>query len=122
MAPQQILSRIKRLRKDLSLSQADMAASLHIALKTYQNIESGITRIDIERLQQIAQVLSSDITQLLDIVEPERKTAKLTCEAKELYTQIIRDKEAYISQLEESVRFYREILRDSKVYVQQQAV
>lgn len=78
--------------------------------------------MDIERLGQIAQALSTDIAHLLGVAEPERKLAKLTSEEKELYKQIIRDKEAYISQLEESVRFYREILRDSNVYIRPQAI
>ena len=59
------LVKIKGLRKTRGLSQADMAQALHIALKTYQNIEGGITRIDIERLGQIAAVLDTTLHELL---------------------------------------------------------
>src|SRR5690606_12420229 len=106
------LEKIKGLRKARGLSQADMAQALHIALKTYQNIESGATRIDIERLGQIAAVLD---TTLHDLVSAENATngdaARFTAEEKALYDKIIHDKEAYIAQLEDSIRFYREMLK-----------
>ncbi len=65
MAQLDILVNIKRLRKDRGLSQANMAEALHVALKTYQNIEAGVTRIDIDRLEQIAGVLDVDLHDLL---------------------------------------------------------
>lgn len=106
------LEKIKGLRKARGLSQTDMAQALHIALKTYQNIESGATRIDIERLGQIAAVLD---TTLHDLVSAENATngdaARFTAEEKALYDKIIHDKEAYIAQLEDSIRFYREMLK-----------
>lgn len=112
MAAQQILSQIKRLRRDRGLSQAEMASSLHVALKTYQNIEGGFTRIDIERLEQIAGILNSDLHSLMGMEEGEGRAVPQANQEKELYMKIIQEKEAYITQLEESVRFYREILRE----------
>ena len=112
MATQQILSQIKRLRKDRGFSQAEMAASLHVALKTYQNIERGFTRIDIELLEQISEVLDSELHSLMGMGEGAGKAAAATSREKELYRKIIQEKEIYITQLEESVRFYREILRE----------
>jgi len=114
MAQSDILGNIRRLRKERRLSQADMAEALHIALKTYQNIEGGITRIDIDRLTQIAEVLETGLPELLgNEGETKMHIDRFINEEKELYHKIILDKEAYIAQLEDSVRFYREILREN---------
>ena len=110
-----ILGNIKRLRKGRGLSQADMAEALHMALKTYQNIEGGVTRIDIDRLEKIADVLETDLPELLSNEGSKVHADRLINEEKELYHKIILDKEAYIAQLEDSVRFYREILRENIV-------
>ncbi|MEC3880781.1 helix-turn-helix domain-containing protein [Parapedobacter sp. 10938] len=110
-----ILAKVKRLRKERGLSQAEMADALHIALKTYQNIEGGITRIDIERLGQIATVLEVTLHDLVGSEKPPHEDVeRLIAEEKALYNKIIHDKEAYIAQLEDSIRFYREMLREGK--------
>lgn len=116
MAQPDILGKIKTLRKERGLSQTDMAAALHIALKTYQNIEGGVTRIDIDRLEQIAEVLDVGFHHLLGDGEAERHISRFINEEKELYHKIIHDKEAYIAQLEDSIRFYREILRENRAF------
>lgn len=118
MAQQDILASIKRLRKDRGLSQANMAAALHVALKTYQNIEAGITRIDIERLGQLADILDVTLHDLLDGTNrrADEDLIRLANEAKVLYDKIITDKEAYIVQLEDSIRFYREIIREGRSF------
>ena len=106
------LVKIKGLRKSRGLSQADMAQALHIALKTYQNIEGGVTRIDIERLGQIAAVLNTTLHELVGAEKAPRETIeRFIAEEKALYNKIIHDKEAYIAQLEDSIRFYREMLK-----------
>lgn len=117
MAQPDILDNIKRLRKARGLSQAAMAEALHIALKTYQNIEGGITRIDIDRLGQIADVLDVGLPRLMGNEETASEdVVRFISEEKALYHKIIHDKEAYIAQLEDSIRFYREILRESRVF------
>jgi len=113
-----ILVKIKRLRKERGLSQAEMADALHIALKTYQNIEGGITRIDIERLGQIANVLDATLHELVgDEKAPlHEDVERFITEEKALYNKIIHDKEAYIAQLEDSIRFYREMLKEGRAF------
>ncbi len=113
MEQSDILGNIKRLRKAQGRSQADMAEALHIALKTYQNIEGGVTRIDIDRLGQIAEVLKTTPADLMGNGRTKEDVDRFINEEKELYHKIIHDKEAYIAQLEDSVRFYREILREN---------
>lgn len=112
-----ILVKVKRLRKDRGLSQAEMADALHIALKTYQNIEGGITRIDIERLSQIANVLKVTLHELVgEERAPHEEFERFITEEKALYNKIIHDKEAYIAQLEDSIRFYREMLKEGRAF------
>jgi len=112
-----ILVKIKRLRKDRGLSQTEMADALHIALKTYQNIEGGITRIDIDRLGQIAAVLGVTLRALVgDEKALHADIEHFIMEEKALYHKIIHDKETYIAQLEDSIRFYREMLKEGKAF------
>lgn len=109
MKTRKVIEQIKSRRKELKLSQSEMANKLFASLKTYQNIESGITKIDIERLEQIALILKTDVSALLDTnaSSPERE--------KELYQKIIEDKENYIAHLEESLKFYRDIIRENNL-------
>ncbi len=86
-----------------------MAGLLYTSLKTYQNIESGITKMDIERLEQIAAILKTDVSQLL-LTETTSPASE-----KALYQKIIADKESYITHLEESLKFYREIIRENNL-------
>ncbi|MFB2118162.1 helix-turn-helix domain-containing protein [Parapedobacter sp. 2B3] len=112
-----ILVKIKRLRKERGFSQAEMAEALHIALKTYQNIEGGITRIDIDRLSQIANVLDATLHELVGSEKPPHgDIERFITEEKALYNKIIHDKEIYIAQLEDSIRFYREMLKEGRVF------
>ena len=61
-----ICKRIKSLRKKNGLSQEDLAASLHMSQNAYSLLESGKTKIDIERLYQIADLYNIS---LYDIIE-----------------------------------------------------
>jgi len=110
-----ILTRIKETRKRRGWSQSEMAERLNVALKTYQNLESGMTRIDIERLAQVAAILDVELISLLGYQpKPEAYIDRFINEEKVLYNKIIQDKEAYIRRLEESLKIYQDILkRDS---------
>jgi len=48
---------IKRHREIKGLRQQDMADKLSMSLRSYQSLESGETKLDIERLERIAEVL-----------------------------------------------------------------
>ena len=52
---------IKRQREQKGLRQKDMADKLNINLRSYQNLESGDVKIDLERLSQIAKILNARI-------------------------------------------------------------
>lgn len=107
-----ILMRIREVRKNRGWSQSEMAERLNVALKTYQNLESGATRIDIERLVQIASILGVELIELLGYQpKPDEYIDRFINEEKDLYQKIIQDKETYISRLEEDLKVYQDMLK-----------
>jgi transcriptional regulator with XRE-family HTH domain len=56
---------IKRHRTLKGLRQQDMADRLHINIRSYQSLENGETRLDLERLEQIAKELDTPLEELL---------------------------------------------------------
>ncbi len=58
--------KIKQLRTAKELTQQDMADKLGMVLKTYQNFENGITKLDYERLKLVAQLLEVDVEDLIN--------------------------------------------------------
>ncbi|WP_394675415.1 helix-turn-helix domain-containing protein [uncultured Sphingobacterium sp.] len=109
---QEIIKAVKERRKYLKISQRAMAEQLYISLKAYQNLEIGTTKIDIERLQQIADILQTDMNSLINPPTAQIKGEKspLTNEK-----QLLRDKESYISYLEESLQFYRNLIKENNL-------
>lgn len=56
---------IKKHRTSKGLRQQDMADKLSMNLKSYQQLENGITKLDVERLNQISEILDVSIFDLL---------------------------------------------------------
>ncbi|MFC6101862.1 helix-turn-helix domain-containing protein [Olivibacter domesticus] len=111
MKNKELLLLIKNQRRVKGLSQTDMAKRLNIVLKTYQNIESGITRLDIDRLMQIAQLIDLDLATVFQL---NRENTIEPSNEKELYNRLITEKEYYIAKLENDIKFYQEILKENK--------
>ncbi|QEC44402.1 helix-turn-helix domain-containing protein [Pseudobacter ginsenosidimutans] len=80
-----IISIIKKLRKFKGITQEAMAEQLHLSVRAYQKLESGQTRIDIDRLQQMAAILEVSISDLV--------TAKFNTE-----NQLLRSKSLWRSE------------------------
>ncbi len=59
---------IKKHRALKGLRQQDLADKLNMNLRSYQNLESGTTKLDLERLEQIAGILE---TSTEDLLRPE---------------------------------------------------
>ena len=62
-----IHNKIKKLREQSGLTQQEMADKLNMHLKSWQKVENGITKLDIERLQLIADVLETTIEDLINV-------------------------------------------------------
>ncbi|WP_333626435.1 helix-turn-helix transcriptional regulator [Sphingobacterium siyangense] len=107
---QEIIKAVKERRKYRKISQRTMAEQLYISLKAYQNFEIGTTKINIERLQQITDILKTDMNSLIYPPTTRIKGEKLPL-AKE--KQLLQNKESYISYLEESLQFYRNLIKEN---------
>lgn len=57
--------KIRTLREQKQLTQEDVAERLFMSVSGYSKIERGETRLNMERLEQIANVLDVDILELL---------------------------------------------------------
>jgi len=64
---------ISRFRKELSLSQAELAARLKVTQPHVASIETGKRRISIEDLFQVAEGLKIPVTALLPLEEDPKK-------------------------------------------------
>ena len=58
--------KIKQLRTIKEFTQQDMADKLAMALKTYQNFENGVTKLDYERLKAVSDILEVDVEDLIN--------------------------------------------------------
>lgn len=58
--------KVRKLRENQNLTQEQMAEQLHLTPSSYAKIERGETKMNIERLQQIANILNMDIKDFLD--------------------------------------------------------
>ncbi len=64
---EEVLSKIKEYRKKKGYSYETMAHELNTSAAAYRKIELNQTKLTVERLQQIAQILEAKIEDLLDI-------------------------------------------------------
>lgn len=110
---EELLLQIRLKRKALKLSQAAIAEKLHVSTKAYQNIEHGYTRIDLVRLRDLASILDLDIQKLLfpNSIQDQVSSQDYN-KLQEDYQRIIRDKESYISILEDKLNYYRNVLKE----------
>jgi transcriptional regulator with XRE-family HTH domain len=56
---------IKRRREVMGLRQQDIADKLSMSLRSYQSLENGETKLDLERLERIAEVLETSMEELM---------------------------------------------------------
>lgn len=63
--------RIRRARVARSLTQDNIATELDLSIPSYSNIERGVTDITVSRLFQIADILNTDVIDLLGLKSME---------------------------------------------------
>jgi len=62
---------IRKIREHLNYTQEYLAMKLNISQNAYSKIELGYTKITLERLYQIAQVLEVDLIDLIKADDAE---------------------------------------------------
>lgn len=57
--------KLRLLRKLKGYTQETMAGKLHMERRSYANLENNVTKIDMERMTQIAEVYGIELEELL---------------------------------------------------------
>lgn len=65
-----ICKKIRTLRKKHGYSQEDVAVLLNMSQNTYSQLESGNTKIDVERLYHIARLYKISVQDILEELPP----------------------------------------------------
>ena len=100
---------IRTLRHQQGWSQEDVADRLGISIPAFSKIETGVTDINLSRLEQIANVFEVSVVYLLamDIKEAEHEPSHLSIAQKKLI-----DRENEIATLQRKVILPYEELRN----------
>ena len=111
----QIGSRIKKLRVFKGLTQEEVASKLYLSVKAYQNVEHGVTRLDVERMKQLADIFEINAIDLIDEADLEIKFERIAKNKTEVHNNAnyTIDSETYMLLLKEKdneIAFLRELL------------
>lgn len=88
-----IAYKIRRARLKKGYSQDYMACQLELSTKTYSNLESGKSKIDINRLINISDILEINVADLLNItIKKPPNECKSICDfsTKQSYDAILK--------------------------------
>ncbi len=100
---------IRTLRHQRGWSQEDVANRLGISIPAFSKIETGVTDVNLSRLEQIAGIFEVNVINLLSLeaeeVEPQVSTLSIA-------QKKIIDREAEIANLQRKVIFLYEELRN----------
>jgi transcriptional regulator with XRE-family HTH domain len=66
-----VAANIRNKREELNYTQEYLAAKLNISQNAYSKIELGYTKITLERLFQISDVLETDLLELIKTADAE---------------------------------------------------
>ncbi len=105
--------KIRLLRHQKGWSQEDVAKRLEISIPAFSKIETGITDVNLSRLEQISKLFEMSIVQLLtfnDSEQQEKYVSELETANKKL-----QQRESEVLELQKKVIELYEELRQSKV-------
>jgi transcriptional regulator with XRE-family HTH domain len=100
---------IRTLRHQRGWSQEDVANRLGISIPAFSKIETGVTDINLSRLEQIAAIYEVNVVRLLslDAVDKEPQAVSMKVAQKK-----IQDRESEIASLQRKVILLYEELRN----------
>jgi len=104
--------KIRLLRHQKGWSQEDVAKRLDISIPAFSKIETGITDINLSRLEQIAILFDMTVIQLLTFTDSEREQ-KFVNELDTINKKLM-DREIEVIDLQKKVIELFEELRHSK--------
>ncbi len=104
--------KIRLLRHQKGWSQEDVAKRLDISIPAFSKIETGITDVNLSRLEQISTLFEMSVVQLLtfnDTEQQEKYNSDL-----EVLTKKVQDRETEVIELQKKVIELYEELRHPK--------
>jgi transcriptional regulator with XRE-family HTH domain len=105
--------KIRLLRHQKGWSQEDVAKRLDISIPAFSKIETGITDINLSRLEQIANLFEMSVVQLLTFNDAEYEQ-KYVNELENVNKKLM-DRETEVIDLQKKVIELFEELRQSKI-------
>ena len=104
--------KIRLLRHQKGCSQEDVAKRLDISIPAFSKIETGVTDINLSRLEQIANIFEINVAQILviDSEEIDLTPSNLSIAQKKLL-----DRESEIANLQRKVILLYEELRNKSI-------
>jgi transcriptional regulator with XRE-family HTH domain len=105
--------KIRLLRHQKGWSQEDVAKKLDISIPAFSKIETGITDINLSRLEQISNLFEMSVVQLLtfnDLDQDQKTMSEL-----EVINKKLMDREAEVIDLQKKVMELFEELRHTRV-------
>lgn len=115
---------IRRIREQKGFSQEYLADMLDISQASYARLESEETKITVERLFKIAEVLETEITDFFNVTKVGVQTQNnyegsygngyiqnLTIENKEATAKLIESYELRIKEKDEQIAFLKSLLK-----------
>jgi transcriptional regulator with XRE-family HTH domain len=100
--------KIRLLRHQKGWSQEDVAKRLDISIPAFSKIETGITDVNLSRLEQIATLFEMSVVQLLTFNDSEQQE-KYTSEVETL-TRRLQEREMEVIDLQKKViELYEEL-------------
>ncbi len=106
--------KIRLLRHQRGWSQEDVAKNLDISIPAFSKIETGITDINLSRLEQISNLFEMTVVQLLtfnDLEQDQKMTSEL-----EVINKKLMDRDAEVIDLQKKVIELFEELQQSRSY------
>ena len=103
----EILELIRERRKELGITQAEMAAKLGISQSAYKDIEIGKTDLKVKTLQQIANILGIDF---LDKRKSSKEQSLVVVNPENIYSdlnEMRRKQDEMDSKLDEILRLFK---------------
>ncbi|WP_374163500.1 helix-turn-helix domain-containing protein [Arcticibacter sp. MXS-1] len=105
--------KIRLLRHQKGWSQEDVARRLDISIPAFSKIETGITDINLSRLEQIAKLFDMTVVQLLTFNDTEQQEKYIS--ELESISKRLQERETEVIQLQKKIIDLFEELRRSKL-------
>jgi transcriptional regulator with XRE-family HTH domain len=102
---------IRSLRHRKGWSQEEVAIRLDISIPAFSKIETGVTDVNLSRIEQIAAVFGISVIDLLMLNDPNRQKASTDLE---ILNKKLLDRETDLADLQRKVIELFEELRDKK--------